>query len=90
MSRPYVDLGANSLQFCIGNRPGNTDNSLILKSYALVNGYASYEVKPGVLVTGRVNNLFDKTYAQWADIYYPSELMLGQPRYWELGVYAKF
>lgn len=74
----------------IGNRPGNTDNSLILKSYALVNGYASYEVKPGVLVTGRVNNLFDKTYAQWADIYYPSELMLGQPRYWELGVYAKF
>lgn len=73
----------------IGNRPGNTANTLILDKYALVNGYASYEVKPGILVTGRVNNLFNKEYAQWADIYYPTELMLGQPRYWELGVYFK-
>jgi iron complex outermembrane recepter protein len=73
----------------IGNRPGNTANTLILDRYALFNGYASYEVKPGVLVTGRVNNLFNKEYAQWADIYYPTELMLGQPRYWELGVYFK-
>lgn len=52
-------------------------------------GYASYEVKPGILVTGRVNNLFNKEYAQWADIYYPEEIILGQPRYWELGVYFK-
>jgi iron complex outermembrane receptor protein len=42
-----------------------------------------------MLVTGRVNNLFNKAYAQWADIYYPTELMLGQPRYWELGLYVK-
>jgi iron complex outermembrane recepter protein len=74
----------------IGNRPGNTANTLILEHYALFNGYASYEVKQGFLVTARVNNLFNKTYAQWADIYYPSELMLGQPRYWELGAYVKF
>ncbi|MDP9012913.1 MAG: TonB-dependent receptor [Pseudomonadota bacterium] len=73
----------------LSNRPGNTANTLILDKYALINGYASYEVKPGVLVTGRVNNLFDKAYAQWADIYYPSEVILGQPRYWELGVYFK-
>jgi iron complex outermembrane receptor protein len=73
----------------LSNRPGNTANTLILDKYALVNGYASYEVKPGVLVTGRVNNLFNKAYAQWADIYYPSELILGQPRYWEIGVYFK-
>jgi iron complex outermembrane receptor protein len=74
----------------IGNRPGNTANTLILDHYALFNGYASYAVKPGVLVTARVNNLFNKAYAQWADIYYPSELMLGQPRYWELGAYVRF
>lgn len=73
----------------IGNRPGNTANTLILDKYALVNAYVSYEVKPGVLITARVNNLFDKAYAQWADIYYPSELMLGEPRYWELGVFVK-
>jgi iron complex outermembrane receptor protein len=73
----------------IGTRPGNTANTLILKDYALVNSYVSYELKPGLLVTGRVNNLFNKAYAQWADIYYPTELMLGQPRYWELGLYVK-
>jgi iron complex outermembrane receptor protein len=73
----------------IGNRPGNTANTLILEHYALFNSYASYELKPGILVTGRVNNLFNKAYAQWADIYYPTELMLGQRRYWELGLYVK-
>ena len=73
----------------IGNRPGNTANTLILEHYALFNSYASYEVKPGILVTGRVNNLFNKAYAQWADIYYPTELMLGHRRYWELGIYVK-
>ena len=73
----------------ISNRPGNTANTLILDKYALTNAYVSYEVKPGILVTGRVNNLFNKEYAQWADIYYPSEILLGQPRYWEIGVYFK-
>ena len=29
----------------IGNRPGNTANTLILEHYALFNGYASFEVK---------------------------------------------
>ena len=73
----------------ISNRPGDTANTLILDKYALTNGYVSYEVKPGILVTGRVNNLFNKEYAQWADIYYPEEIILGQPRYWEIGVYFK-
>lgn len=73
----------------IGTRPGNTANSLILEDYALFNAYVSYEVKPGVLITGRGNNLSNKTYVQWADIFYPTELMLGQPRYWEIGVYLK-
>ena len=73
----------------IGSRFGDTGNTLKLNDYALVNFYVSYELKGGVVVTGRVNNLFDKAYAQWADIYYPSEIMLGQPRYFELGIYTK-
>jgi iron complex outermembrane receptor protein len=73
----------------IGKRPGDTANNLVLEDYALVDLYASYQVKPGILVTGRVKNLFDKTYAQWADIYYPNQIMLGEPRYFELSVYAK-
>jgi iron complex outermembrane receptor protein len=73
----------------VSNRPGNTANTLTLDKYALTNGYLSYEVKRGILVTGRVNNLFNKQYAQWADIFYPEEIILGQPRYWEIGVYFK-
>jgi iron complex outermembrane receptor protein len=73
----------------IGKRPGNTSNTLILDNYALFNAYASYEVRPGVLVTARGNNLSNETFVQWADIFYPSNLILGQPRYWELGVYLK-
>ena len=73
----------------IGNRPGNTANTLVLEQYTLFNLYASYEVRPGILVTGRVNNITNKAYAQWADIYYPNQIMLGQPRYYELSVYVK-
>jgi iron complex outermembrane receptor protein len=74
----------------IGNRFGDAANTLVLEQYTLFNVYASYELKPGVLVSARVNNLFDKVYAQWADIYYPPEIMLGQPRYFELSLYTKF
>jgi len=73
----------------IGSRPGNTANTLTLDDYALVNFYLSYEVKPGIVVSGRVNNAFGKTYAQWADIYYPTEIILGQPRYYEISLYLK-
>jgi iron complex outermembrane receptor protein len=56
----------------------------------LVDLYGSYEVKPGVLLTARVNNLLNKVYVQWADIYYPNQVMLGEPRYFELSAYMKF
>ena len=74
----------------IGNRPGNTSNTLVLDDYSLVDLYGSYEVKPGVLLTARVNNLLNKAYVQWADIYYPNQVMLGEPRYFELSAYMKF
>lgn len=74
----------------IGSRPGNVSNTLTLDSYTLVDLYASYELKPGVLLTARVNNLLDKAYVQWADIYYPNQVMLGEPRYFELSMYMKF
>jgi iron complex outermembrane receptor protein len=74
----------------IGNRPGNTANTLVLDNYALLDLYASYQVKSGILLTARVKNLLDKVYAQWADIYYPNQIMLGEPRYFELSIYTKF
>ena len=74
----------------IGDRFANTANSVQLKNYTLLDAYSSYQIMPSVLVLARVRNLTDKAYAQWADIFYPSEVMLGEPRTYQLSVIAKF
>lgn len=74
----------------IGDRFANTANTVKLNSYELVNVYASYQLMPGILVIGRVNNVLDKAYAQWADVFYPTEVMLGPPRTFEIGFIGKF
>jgi iron complex outermembrane receptor protein len=47
-------------------------------------------VTPGILVTARVNNALNKEYAQWADIYYPTQVLLGPPRYFEVSLVMKY
>lgn len=74
----------------VGKRFGNTANSLRLHDYTLVDAYATYALTERVSVTGRVNNLFDKAYVAWADIYYPMEVMLGKPRNYEVSLNMKF
>jgi iron complex outermembrane receptor protein len=74
----------------VGTRFGNTENTLVLKDYMLANFYASYKIGSNLLVTLRVNNAFDKAYAQWADVYYPSEIILGEPRNASVSVLGKF
>ena len=74
----------------IGDRFANTDNTVRLLNYTLLDAYTSYQIMPNVLVSARVRNLTDKAYAQWADIYYPPEVMLGEPRSYDLSLIAKF
>jgi iron complex outermembrane receptor protein len=74
----------------IGNRYANTENSVQLKHYTLLDAYASYGLAPNIMMLGRVRNLTNEAYAQWADIFYPSEVMLGEPRSYQLSVIAKF
>ena len=50
----------------------------------------TYHVTPGVDATFRVNNLFDKTYVNWAEVSYPSEVILGAPRSVTFGLTMKF
>ena len=38
----------------------------------------------------QINNLFDKAYAQWAEITYPNEIILGAPRSFNFTLSAKF
>jgi iron complex outermembrane receptor protein len=77
-----IDLGVGVRY--IGDRYGNNSNTLVLKKYAVVDLYAIYHVTPNFSISARVLNVFDKAYAQWADINYPSEVILGAPRTYQL------
>jgi iron complex outermembrane receptor protein len=74
----------------VGKRFGNTANNLVLKPYATGIVYATYALTPELSLTGRVNNVWNKTFVQWADIYYPAQVMLGEPRRFEVSVLARF
>jgi iron complex outermembrane receptor protein len=74
----------------VGRRFANTQNSIILEDYVLVDVYASIRFKGNILVTARANNALNKAYVQWADVYYPTEMMLGEPRNFSVSLIAKF
>jgi iron complex outermembrane recepter protein len=78
-----LELGGG-LRF-VGDRYGDSANQLGLRSYALADVYANYRVNPRLMLTSRISNLFNKAYAQWADIFYPTEVLLGSPRRFEIG-----
>ena len=81
-----LDLGA-SIQY-VGDRAGNYTNSLRLDGYALASLYATYHVKPGFDLQSQITNLFNKIYAQWADVNYPTEVLLGAPRAVMVGLHV--
>jgi len=74
----------------VGKRYGNTANDLALKPYATGILYATYSLTPRLSLTARVNNVWGKTFVQWADIYYPAQVMLGEPRRAEASILARF
>lgn len=74
----------------VGVRYGNTANTLRLDAYTLANVYATYELTPDVSVSLRADNVLGEDYVQWADVYYPGQVILGQPRSYELSLHARF
>lgn len=74
----------------VGKRAGNTAGSLMLKPYATGIIYATYALTPRLSLTGRINNVWNKTFVQWADIFYPAQVVLGEPRRAEVSVLARF
>lgn len=83
-----VDVGGGVRY--VGDRAGNDPNTLILNAYATLNAYVTYRMTPNVAVSFRVENLTDKAFAQSADIYYPAEVLLGRPRYFQVDISARF
>jgi iron complex outermembrane receptor protein len=74
----------------VGDRYADSANTVKLDSYSLVSLYAAYMISPKLTLTARVNNALDKAYAQWGDVYYPTEVMLGSPRAFELSLSGHF
>ena len=68
----------------VGDRAGDFANTLRLDAYELVDVYASYRIGKAIEVTGRIDNLLGRTYAAWADTNYPTEIILGRPRFFGL------
>ena len=64
----------------LGARFANNQNDITLSNYATLDVYATYHLKERFDFSARGKNLINKAYASFADIYYPSEVVLGAPR----------
>lgn len=74
----------------LGDRFGNTANTLVLKGYAVVDLYATWQLDRHLSLNGRVHNATNRFHAQWADVNYPSQVLLGAPVSYEIGLVAHF
>ncbi|MFT4248697.1 MAG: TonB-dependent receptor [Pseudomonas sp.] len=83
-----LELGATLRR--VGQRFGNLANTLELEPYTLAGLYATYDLTPRVAVSLHADNVFNEDYVQWADIYYPGQVILGLPRTFELSLHARF
>ncbi|MEQ1579346.1 MAG: TonB-dependent receptor [Steroidobacteraceae bacterium] len=91
----YVGVAGTPLELggairYVSSREGDSANTLHLDPYTLVNLHAGYRLATNLMLTARVNNVFDKAYAQWADVFYPTEVLLGSPRTYEFGFVGRF
>nr|WP_242009978.1 TonB-dependent receptor [Acetobacter conturbans] len=83
-----LDLGAGMRY--VSSRKGDYANTLTLKDYALVNVFAAWHAYKGVTMYGRIDNIGNKHFIQWADTSYPDQVLLGAPRSFSISVQAGF
>jgi iron complex outermembrane recepter protein len=74
----------------VGQRYADNGNLTKLLSYGTVDVYGTYHFTERMALTARGRNLTNKAYAQWADIFYPTEVVLGAPRSGEVAFTFKF
>jgi iron complex outermembrane receptor protein len=83
----------------VGDRFGDNANDVTLKSYSLIDAYASWKHN-NLTISARVNNAADEEYVSWSDVFYlgqtdpsfiyASQLLLGAPRTFEVSIAASF
>ncbi|MBE7209589.1 MAG: TonB-dependent receptor [Gluconacetobacter diazotrophicus] len=83
-----VDLGVGWRH--VGDRAGDYAGTLDLKSYDTVDVFAAWHLRRGLTAAGRIGNLLDRRYVQWADVSYPTEVIVGAPRSFSASLQAAF
>ncbi len=83
-----LEVGAG-LRF-VGQRYADNANHISLDNYATLDLYATYHLKEKFDFSARGRNLTNKAYADFADINYPSEVILGAPRSYMLSFNGHF
>ena len=83
-----LDLGAGMRY--VSSRKGDYANTLTLNPYALVNVFADWHIRKGFTLYGRIDNLANRHFVQWADTSYPSEVLIGAPRSFSISMQAGF
>jgi len=83
-----LEVGAG-LRF-VGGRYADNANQTQLYNYTTVDIYATYHLKDRFDFSARGKNLFNKAYASFTDINYPSEVILGAPRSYMLSFNGHF
>ena len=91
----YVGVAGTPLELggalrYVSRREGDSANTLHMNAYTLVDLHAGYRIAGNVMLTARMKNVFDKAYSQWADVFYPTEVLLGSPRAYEFGFVGRF
>jgi iron complex outermembrane receptor protein len=74
----------------VGGRYADNADATKLYNYSLFDAYASYHFGEKLDLTARGKNLSNKAFAQWADINYPTEIVLGSPRTFVLSFNGRF
>lgn len=83
-----LEVGAG-LRF-VGARYANNQNNITLNNYATFDVYATYHLKEKFDFSARGKNLTNKAYASFADINYPSEIILAAPRSYMVSMTGHF
>lgn len=90
-----IELGGSVRH--VGDRFHSDDNLITLNPYTLYDAYAFIDIAPRDIpwqgvekarLTFRVRNITDKVYGQWVD--YSDQIILGQPRTYEVAALFKF
>lgn len=74
----------------VSKRPSNNTNALFLPAYTTFDAFIEARLNETLTLTGRVANLFDETYVEWAtQSFGQNNLYFGSPRRFEASLRAR-